>query len=786
MKYPTMKLCTSRLIVSTLDRSEAAMQRHSAFSLARCLMVLILGAYQSAYGQITENNSSVAPTTEKTITLDPFDVRAGEIRRYMASNSISGTAMNMPLKDVPMTINVITSEFMEDANITDIPRALDFNSSVTQTNRPEIQNQSGLFAIRGFRNRNFLLDGVLSGEFLPSFLVDRIEIVKGPNTLYGQSDPGGLINVISKRPLAVSGGSANVRWDSWNTKELTLDVNRANMVKGVNVRLLGSMAETDGWRWLDGTQTKFGAAMVDWQNNSGTKVRFLYSANLKEGQPANRGSFPMIQIPTDLNHDGDTLDIVGGVTESTARYYANFVPWEYTSATRNNFIYQRAKFGQLSLSQKISNAIDMIYTRTQADQITRSAYREFDTFIYPTGIAPAAYRTNRYSNNSGADSLSVSMRLDTGPITHAILAGARHTRDYFRRDTYLLRANNNAEKKYLDSLGRSFRYQLVPADITNHAQIWLDDSPTWDETIAGKFRATGLGDVYQEVSTFFLSDSASFFDGKFRTLAGIRRIEIIDWSFDFANVGGAKRHSRDTSYQIGANYALTPNLIIYSNNATSFNPNGIDSSTGQYFEPERSNAWEVGFKIDRLLGDRVSGSVAYYEINKDNVVRSDFNGQTFVNDIEISSDRSKGLDLELYLDVTKNWQSTISYSNNSAKTVKSRTTALGLQLEGAIPEKWSLFTSYTFKTGALSGLRIGGGGIYVRGPIQQLGTSVNRLLLEDGYTELSFFARYSAKLFDHSTTFGFNVSNLTNERYMRAWSNQADPRKVSFSVRTEF
>ena len=50
------------------------------------------------------------PATDETILLNPFDVTAGSTKGYMATNTISGTAMNTPLKEVPMTINVITAE----------------------------------------------------------------------------------------------------------------------------------------------------------------------------------------------------------------------------------------------------------------------------------------------------------------------------------------------------------------------------------------------------------------------------------------------------------------------------------------------------------------------------------------------------------------------------------------------------------------------------------------------------------------------------------------------------
>ncbi|MEO6246154.1 MAG: hypothetical protein ABIQ12_12040, partial [Opitutaceae bacterium] len=71
------------------------------------------------------------PPADEAILLNPFDVTAATTKGYMATNTISGTAMNTPLRDVPMAINVITAEFLADTLVgVDLARAFDFNSSI--------------------------------------------------------------------------------------------------------------------------------------------------------------------------------------------------------------------------------------------------------------------------------------------------------------------------------------------------------------------------------------------------------------------------------------------------------------------------------------------------------------------------------------------------------------------------------------------------------------------------------------------------------------------------------
>ena len=237
---------------------------------------------------------------------------------------------------------------------------------------------------------------------------------------------------------------------------------------------------------------------------------------------------------------------------------------------------------------------------------------------------------------------------------------------------------------------------------------------------------------------------------------------------------------------MGINYALSKSFVLFANHATSFNPNGIDPTTGEYYAPEESMATEAGVKVDGLWDGKLSGSVAVFLIDKKNVVRTDFNPFTFINDRDITDDRSKGVDVELFIDATENWQTVMGYSYVDGRTVEGQTAAVGLRLEGAAPHKFTFWTSYGFTTGPLKGLRFGGGGVYTKGPIPQFGTSLNRYVREDGYTELSAFARYSTKIFNQSATFGINVSNFTDTFYIRARANTNTPRLIVGSLRLDF
>src|SRR4051812_24694795 len=246
---------------------------------------------------IVRAQTSPKPTTGDAIVLNPFDVTESTTKGYMATNTISGTAMNTPLRDVPMAINVITAEFLADSLVgVDIARAFDFNSSITQTQRQPVSNNGGSFAIRGFRNRNMLVDGVSAGEYVAPIMIDRIEVVKGPNTLYGQSDPGGLINIISKRPLGKPGLSLTEKVGNHGLFVSELDAN-APLLGKLGLRLLGSYTTTDGYRKADGRTINTYGLASDFKVSRDTTVLFHLSTSRSNGIPAQRGAFAFELIP---------------------------------------------------------------------------------------------------------------------------------------------------------------------------------------------------------------------------------------------------------------------------------------------------------------------------------------------------------------------------------------------------------------------------------------------------------------------------------------------------------
>ena len=722
-----------------------------------------------------------------SIELSPFSVTATD--GYTATNTISGTGLNTPLMNVPMSINVITSDFLDDSLIGDFVEALDYNSSITQTSRANSgSTRPSSFAIRGFRNRNLLIDGVLGGLILPPQMVDRIEVVKGPNTLYGQSDPGGLVNVVTKTPLAQEGGSVTAKAGTNEWRQVRLDYTIRAMDDKLGLRVLTDNKETNGWRWVDGGRTTFKGLSGSYQLAENTDFDFLTAKNEVSGFPTQRATWSFERIPTDLNGDGDFDDNVDGVSEKNTRYNNTFIPNEYVTSTAENIFESDNDFLSLGLRHSFSERHNLQYKYNFNDSQQTVTFREFNTFDQ-FGESNSNMTMNDSHARDEVHTLNDIISFDTGEVRHQLLLGARQS-EAIRggAGSYRLRAVVGAEEIQLRQLemdtGKVFRDYLYKEDIVNGVRIWEDDVASPEELRSYGIRANLNDRSFQEITTFYATDNIYFNDGKFNILLGVRSTDVDQYSVALGGAETSSLKGSDTNFQLGAVYRINPNLSAFANMADAFEPQNVtDPDTGEFVGAQTSDAIEAGLKFDGLYDGKLSGSLALFEINKNNVSRSDYNPVTFVSDRAITNDQSRGIEFELFYNPTDNWNIVAAYSYIDAVVVGD--VATGLPLEGATPHRFTLFNSYTVPEGPLEGARFGGGLVYADGPIPQFGNIANRFVTEDGYTTFDFFARFPATIGGRDVTFGINIDNVTDEIFVRSRAATNEGRQILFSVSTD-
>ncbi|HEU5077721.1 MAG TPA: TonB-dependent receptor plug domain-containing protein [Opitutaceae bacterium] len=207
------------------------MQNEKRAARKRCIALAYLLAANLVVAQTAKNDPTspdrnTTTTAEgETIVLSPFTVNSNADKGYRATNSTSGTRLNTPIKELPLSLEVITNEFMRDTGATNLREALRYSPGVVlqsqfdglsgaltntdtpdtaQANNPEsaTRDRSGsTVKIRGFITDQVLRDGFRRQQTADTANIERIEVLRGPSALlYGIGNFGGIVNYIPKRP----------------------------------------------------------------------------------------------------------------------------------------------------------------------------------------------------------------------------------------------------------------------------------------------------------------------------------------------------------------------------------------------------------------------------------------------------------------------------------------------------------------------------------------------------------------------------------------------------------
>ena len=146
-------------------------------------------------------------TEEGVIVLSPFQVNTEKDYGYLKTNSATATRIGTEIQKVPLSISVISEEFLKDANFADIQDVLRYQSSSAGDTRMGILQPgngftpSGNLSLRGFPINSRLRNGLLRFNAYSLDNVDRVEVIKGPAAIFfGQAFPGGVINYVTKQP----------------------------------------------------------------------------------------------------------------------------------------------------------------------------------------------------------------------------------------------------------------------------------------------------------------------------------------------------------------------------------------------------------------------------------------------------------------------------------------------------------------------------------------------------------------------------------------------------------
>ncbi|HDR2362766.1 TPA: TonB-dependent siderophore receptor [Enterobacter asburiae] len=684
------------------------------------------------------DNTATKDGETLTVTADP-NTTAEATNGYQPLNTSTATLTNMPMLDIPQVVNTVSDKVLEDQHATTLDEALYNVSNVVQTNT--LGGTQDAFVRRGFganRDGSIMTNGlrtVLPRSF--NAATERVEVLKGPaSTLYGILDPGGLINVVTKRPEKTFGGSLSATSSSFGGGTGQVDVTGPIDGTRLAYRLTGEYQDEDYRRNFGNERSTFIAPSLTWFGDDAT-VTVLYS-HRDYKTPFDRGTIFDLNTKKDVDVDRKTrFDEPFNVTDGQSDLAQLNAEYRLNSQWTAKFDYS---YSQDKYSD--NQARVMAY-----DSKTGNLTRRVD----------ATQGSTQRMHTTRAD---LQGNVDIAGFYNEILTGVSYENyDLLRTD--MIRCKNVKDFNiYNPSYGNLGKCTTVSAS----------DS---DQTIK------------QESYSAYAQD-ALYLTDKWIAVAGMR----YQYYTQYAGKGrpfNVNTDSRDDQWtpKLGLVYKLTPAVSLFANYSQTFMPQSSIASYIGDLPPETSNAYEIGAKFD--LFDGITANIALFDIHKRNVLYTESIGDETVAKTA-GRVRSQGVEVDLAGSLTENTNIIASYGYTDAKVLEDPDYA-GKPLPNVPRHTGSLFLTYDIHN-AFAGntLTLGGGG---HGVSRRSATNGADYYLP-GYFVADAFAAYKMKL-QYPVTLQVNVKNLFDKTYYTSsiatnnLGNQiGDPREVQLTVKMEF
>ena len=233
----------------------------------------------TAQGEERRVGESAGPVGEgATSELPALTVTASPVSTYSAVNASTATKTDTPIMETPVSIQVVPAQVLQEQQSIDVQDAVKNVSGVV----PQFTfgYREG-FLIRGFPTRDTQRrDGFLTRDTRqPLANVQRLEVLKGPAAiLYGNIEPGGLINLVTKRPQSSSHYTLSQQFGSFDTYRTLLDATGPVTSDGsLNYRLNLEYLDQDSFRDFVSVKRKLAAPSLTWRNErTRVDLDFIY------------------------------------------------------------------------------------------------------------------------------------------------------------------------------------------------------------------------------------------------------------------------------------------------------------------------------------------------------------------------------------------------------------------------------------------------------------------------------------------------------------------------------
>jgi iron complex outermembrane receptor protein len=646
--------------------------------------------------------------SESSEQLQEVEITGRKERTYKNTSSFAGTKTETPLKLVPQAISYVTKEVIDDQQAF---KTSDVLKNLSGVNVFSFYNND--FSLRGFRASNALINGLRDPtnswgqSLLPN--VERVEVMKGPaSALFANTDPGGTVNTVTKKPLDEERKAISFATGSYNTFRITSDfTGPMNKEKNLLYRLNLAYQNAQSFRVLQGSQDVVIAPSVSFIPSERTKVNidFVYSklkSRLDRGQP------------------------IFGASAGADLYST---PISFALGKENDYIHEVNLYTTASLQHKFSDRISLnasymkfLYDEDLLEHRTSNRYAvDVDGVEIPTLMEMQTIRRKRKNYNDNVTLYFVT-DFNTSFLKHKLLVGY----DYIQNVAPVGGSNYNAQG-YRNAANNGVINTYNPANRDNYLirdNRPVPNVPHFDlvnpnysiSEISGYFNVSSAQAVTKYyVNGVYLQDQISW--GKFQALLAFRQEYYVD-ILNYQKPDSKKVKQDAFIPRFGLVYTPIEPVSLYATYAQGYQPQtagtiGDPERYGGPFDPLTSVMYEGGAKTE-LLSKQLSINLAVYHIELNNILINANDPQNPDRLRQLGQQQSRGVELDVYGQILPNLSVTANFaSNKTFITESANEEEIGNILPNAPRNKAGLWAKYTFTTPALKGIGIGAGANYV-------------------------------------------------------------------------
>jgi len=737
------------------------------------------------------------------VPVSPFHVSTRLDKGYRASNSVSGSRIDTPIRELPFALQAFTEALINDQQPRTVFDVAKYSPGVTYRSNDFNEGNANL-AIRGFAisntpgNVQLLRDGFHGPSILDFTNIARLEVVKGPASfLYGQLAPGGVVNVVTKSPLSEFTALARLTYGSYESYRFDGDVT-GPITERLFYRLATAYDEDiHYWKPYDAHAFDIAPSLL-WKPTDRLSLTLKYEAFLKREDPqvmqkpgysAQAGVLP---TPSDPNLDG--VPVPGLPDNWNSMSFPDF-----RNSTTSN------------LTASLDYAADdhwnlragWSHLYYDIDALFSGNFGMADNF---TVLQGRRFRSTDYTNHDDTVEAEAVGRYRFGGMSLRLLLGGQLVWRSF---------DNVAGQAPNDPAFGNHPASPLP--------LWdLHDPSTWNRVVTIPLSALTEGRTDQTTDfadqAIYGGATFGFLGDRLRVLAGWRLTWTSSQRTDRLTHQKQPRFTaHEVTPQYGVLYEATRGVALFASYSESFVPGSqillVRNVPTTPAVPTQGRGGDVGVKADLLEG-RISGTVSLFAIEERNIVNDvaqldPATGVQIFTNVQSGRQRSRGVELDLLLSPYPHWQTYLSYSYMDARIVEfsGRDAAVlasdpatldpagqalfrlvhlfhDAPLQMSAPHLANLWTRYDFLHGPLTGLHLAGG---VNVVIDQTLLPDTPTFAHQSYALVNATIGYAREWWrGHPMDLEVIGKNLAGAHYRPSQSTRSRPRELAVSLTTTF